>query len=351
MIGGDAVAVRRLDPIFASLAPGIETAPRTPGREKASGTAEHGYLHCGPAGAGHFVKMVHNGIEYADMQLIAEVYDLMRQVLGLSAGEIAAVFEEWNHGRLNSFLVELTAAVLEVRDEETGQPLVDLVLDRAGHKGTGKWTVMAALDLGVPVPAIYAALYTRQLSARKEERIMAAKELGGPRPTARGEKAEVIPLLEAALYAAKVCSYAQGLDLIQAASREYGWRIDLREIARIWKGGCIIRARLLDTIMKAYQAQPGLPNLLLAEDLKESLRSEQRPWRAGLALAHDQGLPVPVLSACLAYYDSYRAECLPLNLTQAQRDAFGAHTYERLDHPERGPLHSDWLTLGGRKKG
>jgi 6-phosphogluconate dehydrogenase len=301
--------------------------------------------HCGPDGAGHFVKMVHNGIEYGDMQLIAEAYDLLRRGLGFQADQIAAVFEEWNRGSLESFLIEITAKILAKRDDETGQPLVDKILDKAGQKGTGKWTAQVALDLAVPIPTIAAAIDARVMSSMKEERVKAAAILDGPIgvQTRTDDIVSFVSDVHDALYAAKVCSYAQGMALIQAGSREWNWSIDMREIARIWKAGCIIRARFLDPIMRAYERNPSLPNLLLDETFKSDMATAQPAWRRAVAFAQTNGIATPAFSASLAYFDSYRTENLPQNLTQAQRDYFGAHTYQRNDKGKDAPfVHTEW---------
>jgi 6-phosphogluconate dehydrogenase len=298
----------------------------------------------GDNGAGHFVKMVHNGIEYGDMQLIAEAYDVLRKGVGLAAPDLAKVFAEWNKGVLDSFLIEITAKIFGVADAETKKPLVDLVLDKAGQKGTGKWTVQNALDVGVPIPTIAAAIDARGLSSMKSERVTASQKLGGPAPKKlAGTPAEWIKAVHDALYAAKICAYAQGMSLLRAASDNYRWGIDLAELARIWTGGCIIRARFLDTIRAAFTKTPALPNLLLDADFKKAIDVAQPGLRRVVAAAAEAGIPTPAFSASLAYYDSYRSASLPQNLTQAQRDAFGAHTYERTDHPERGFVHSEWL--------
>ena len=326
MPGGSAEAWQLLQPVLEAIAAKTEAGPCV--------------THVGPGGAGHFVKMVHNGIEYADMQLIAESWDVMRRAGGLTAGETADVFAEWNAGRLESFLIELTAQVCRVTDPVTGQPLVDMVLDKAGQKGTGRWTVQAALELGVAVPTIGAALDARVLSSLKEERVAAARVLQGP-PAPKGpDRAELLRDLEAAFYAARICAYAQGLALIGAASGARQWNIDLAEIARIWKGGCIIRARLLDPLRQAFSANRALPNLLVDPALGATVAASQAAWRRALASATEAGIPVPAHATALAYFDSYRSARLPQNLTQAQRDAFGAHTYERVDEP--GRQHSDW---------
>ncbi len=297
--------------------------------------------HVGGDGAGHFVKMVHNGIEYADMQLLAEAYDLMKRGLGLSTDAMAEVFEQWNQGPMESFLVELTARVLRVQDEESGGPLVEQILDKAGQKGTGRWTVQAALEQGVAVPSIAAAVDARVLSAAKAQREHAAHRLQGPETSSITDREAFVADLHGAIYASRIAAYAQGLALISSASERYGWGVDLAEVARIWKGGCIIRARLLDAIRDAYSDQQPA-NLMLAGDLSLQLQGLQGAWRRVVGQAAGNGIPVPVLSASLGYFDSYRTARLPQNLIQAQRDAFGAHTYERIDQPERGAIHSEW---------
>jgi len=297
----------------------------------------------GPDGAGHFVKMVHNGIEYADMQLLAETYDLLRSGLGLGADQLADLFTQWNQGIAESFLLETTLKVLRKKDTETGKPLVDLVLDKAGQKGTGKWTVQVSLDLGIPVPSIAAALDARNLSAMKEERVAASARLPGPQAALTDEeKANLVSWAHDALYAARVVTYAQGMRLIQAASKEYQWNVSLAEMARIWRGGCIIRAKLLTPLREAFTRQPDLPNLVVSDDFAPVLTKMAPAWRRLMGTAVRLGIPVPVFSSSLAYLDSYRSPELPQNLTQAQRDAFGAHTYQRRDRPEAGFVHSDW---------
>jgi 6-phosphogluconate dehydrogenase len=299
--------------------------------------------HVGPDGAGHFVKMVHNGIEYADMQLLAETYDVLRRGLGLGADALAELFSKWNEGIAESFLLETTLQVLRKKDPETGRPLVDLVLDKAGQKGTGKWTVQVALDLGVPVPSIAAALDARNLSSMKDERVAASARLRGPsEPLTSEEKAQLAAWAHDALYAARVVTYAQGMRLIQAASTEYKWGISLAEMARIWRGGCIIRAKLLTPLRESFEQQPALPNLVVSDAFAPVLERMAPAWRKLVAVATKVGIPVPVFSATLAYLDSYRSPELPQNLTQAQRDAFGAHTYQRRDRPEAGFVHTDW---------
>ncbi|MCI0490466.1 MAG: NADP-dependent phosphogluconate dehydrogenase [Blastocatellia bacterium] len=329
MPGGSREAYEHVRHIFEAIAAKTDSGPCV--------------TYVGPDGAGHFVKMVHNGIEYGDMQLIAEAYDILRNVLGIGAEDLGRIFDEWNGGLLESFLIETTAKIFRVKDEETGKPLVDLVLDKAEQKGTGKWTAQVALDFGVPIPTIAAALDSRVLSSIKEERLNASEVIKGPTETPTDEdKERVITAVRDALYASKICSYAQGLNLIRRGSEEFNWGIDLGEMARIWKGGCIIRAQFLDTIMKAYNRRADLPNLLLDPEFNEWMQSSQANWRYAVRTAQDRGIPVPAMSASLAYFDSYRTANLPQNLTQAQRDYFGAHTYERTDHPEQGHVHTDW---------
>lgn len=298
-----------------------------------------GYL--GPDGAGHFVKMVHNGIEYADMQAIAEAYDLLKRGLGLSAAEMADRFEAWNRGPLESYLIEITARILTVVDEETGEPLVERVLDAAEQKGTGRWTAVNALELGVAAPSITAAVDARVMSSRWRERRTASEELTGPTP-AGTDRQHLIDDIGDALHAARVCAFAQGMDLIGAGSAEYGWEIPRAEVARIWMGGCIIRARLLDPIRAAFDRRPDLSNLLLDDDLGSRVEAAQAGWRRAVAAAQAGGIPTPVWSAALAYWDAYRTAQLPQNLTQAQRDCFGSHTYHRLDDPDGDPIHTEW---------
>ena len=313
--------------------------------QKIAATSDSGscVTYCGPDGAGHFVKMVHNGIEYGDMQLIAEAYDLLRRGLGAPAEELAAIFEQWNRGPLQSFLIEITAKIFRVRDEQSGEPLVDKILDKAGQKGTGRWTAQVALDLGVPIPTIAAAIDARVLSSMKDERVDASRTLAGPTPPAIRFRDDFIRDVHDALYAAKVCSYAQGFALMQAGSREWNWNIDMREIARIWKAGCIIRAKFLDSIMRAYQRRADLPNLLLDDAFRTDLTSMQAQWRRCVTFAQTHGIAVPAFSASLAYFDSYRTADLPQNLTQAQRDFFGAHTYQRNDEGgDAAFVHTEW---------
>jgi 6-phosphogluconate dehydrogenase len=283
--------------------------------------------------------MVHNGIEYGDMQLIAEIYDLLHRGAGLSNQELAEVFAGWNQRELRSYLVEITADILRRLDEETGQPLVDLILDEAGQKGTGQWTSQSALDVGAAIPTINAAVESRLLSALKDERVIAARILGGAEKYT-GDQESLVAAAEGALYASKITSYAQGLNLLQMASREYNWGIDLSQIVPIWRAGCIIRADLLVDITHAYRRSPELPNLLLDQVFKEAVLSRQAAWREVVQTGVGLGIPMSATSASLAYFDTYRSERLPANLIQAQRDYFGAHTYRRIDR--EGTFHTRW---------
>ena len=294
----------------------------------------------GPDGAGHFVKMVHNGIEYADMQMIGEAYFLMERVLGLSPSEMRDVFAEWNKGELDSYLIQITAAILGKRDPESGKPLVQVILDTAEQKGTGKWTSGAALDLGVPAQTIAIAVFARMMSALKGERVAAAKVLPGPEERFLGDRAGFIAMIRHALYASKICSYAQGFQLLRAANAEYGWNLQFGIIASLWRAGCIIRARFLGKIKEAYERSPGLPNLLLDSYFTGAIRDASAGWRKVVATAAEVGVPVPAFGSALAYYDSYRSAVLPANLLQAQRDFFGAHTYRRID--QEGVFHTQW---------
>lgn len=308
---------------------------------KADGTPCVAYM--GPDGAGHYVKMVHNGIEYGDMQLISEAYDILSRGLKLGAAELARIFAEWNQGELDSYLIEITAEIFKHIDPETGRPLVELILDRAGQKGTGKWTSQSALDLNVPLSVITESVFARNLSSRKEERDAASRVLAGPvvSPPAGEEAAAFVEDVRRALYASKIISYAQGFSQLKAASEHYSWSLDFRKIAMIWRGGCIIRARFLSTIMEAYEREPELYSLLLYPAFRSTLEAYQTSWRKVVSYAIMQGIPVPAFSAALAYFDSYRSSRLPANLIQAQRDYFGAHTYERIDR--EGIFHTDWM--------
>ncbi|WP_226618359.1 NADP-dependent phosphogluconate dehydrogenase [Cytobacillus firmus] len=328
MPGGQKEAYELVAPIFQDIA------------AKVNGEACTTYI--GPDGAGHYVKMVHNGIEYGDMQLISESYFLLKNVLGLTAEELHEVFAEWNKGELDSYLIEITADIFTKKDEETGKPLVDVILDTAGQKGTGKWTSQSALDLGVPLPIITESVFARFISAMKEERVNASKVLRGPAAQDfTGDKKAFIESVRKALYMSKICSYAQGFAQMRAASEEYGWDLKYGDIAMIFRGGCIIRAQFLQKIKEAYDREPGLKNLLLDPYFREIVESYQDAAREIISVAVKNGIPVPCFAAALSYYDSYRTETLPANLLQAQRDYFGAHTYQRTD--KEGIFHTNWM--------
>ena len=326
MPGGSTAAYELVKPIFTKIAAQVDGTPCC--------------AYIGEGGSGHYVKMVHNGIEYADMQLIAEAYDLLKNVLGMPNEEIGEVFAEWNKGDLDSFLIEITAQIFKTRDPETGGWLVDSVLDKAAQKGTGKWTSQSSLDLGIPVTAITEAVFARCLSALKEQRVAASKVLHGPSAKFSGDKAGFITDIRDALYSSKVVAYAQGFDQMLAAADEYHWKLHPGEIATIWRGGCIIRARFLNRIREAYEQKPDLQNLLLAPYFTDAVGKGQDGWRRVVGEAARLGVPVPAFSSSLSYYDGYRRDRLPANLIQAQRDLFGAHTYERVDRP--GTFHSKW---------
>ncbi|HEX6111928.1 MAG TPA: NADP-dependent phosphogluconate dehydrogenase [Geminicoccaceae bacterium] len=329
MAGGAPEAYARVRSIFEAIAAKVDGAPCC--------------AHLGPDGAGHFVKMLHNGIEYADMQLIAETYALMKDALGLGYPEMQAAFAAWNQGDLDSFLIEITAEILGKRDPETDAPMVEMILDRAGQKGTGGWAVAAALELGVPAPTIAEAVAARSLSARKDERVRAATRLAGPAAARDRTRSVDLGALRQALLAAKIAAYAQGFAVMAAASMEHRWGLDLGTVASIWRGGCIIRARFLDRIREAYARDAMLANLMLDPYFAAVLADGQAGLREAAVLAARGGIAAPALGAALAYYDGYRSARLPANLIQAQRDYFGAHTYERIDRP--GSFHSDWSAL------
>ena len=358
MPGGNADAWPVLEPIFKAIAARVD-----------DGTPCCDWI--GPDGAGHYVKMVHNGIEYGDMQMIAEAYSLLRDIGGIEPAAMSGIFARWNEGVLASYLIEITAEILARVDDETGRPLVDLILDAAGQKGTGKWTGIDSLMLGAPVTAITEAVFARALSALKDERVAASRVLPGPvadsggssggavrssvahaagAPARLGLDADAESYTEdvrQALYASKICSYAQGFQLLSMASAEYGWRLDSGAIALMWRGGCIIRAAFLDRIKDAYDDTPDLANLLLASYFRDAIAGAQSAWRRVVATAVMRGVPVPAFSSALAWYDGYRSERLPANLLQAQRDYFGAHTYERIDRPRGEFFHTDWTGRGG----
>ncbi|MGG3449046.1 NADP-dependent phosphogluconate dehydrogenase [Domibacillus aminovorans] len=299
--------------------------------------------YIGPDGAGHYVKMVHNGIEYGDMQLISEAYFIMKHMLDLSTDELHEVFAEWNQGELDSYLVEITADIFKKKDDETGQPLIDVILDAAGQKGTGKWTSQNALDLGVPLSIITESVFARFISALKDERVQASKQLTGPEVTPfDGDKKEMIEAVREALYMSKICSYAQGFAQMKAASEEYGWDLHYGDIAMIFRGGCIIRAQFLQKIKEAFDRDPNLANLLLDEYFQDIVQNYQSALRRVVTMAVERGIPVPSFSSAIIYFDSYRTETLPANLIQAQRDYFGAHTYKRID--KEGTFHTEWMS-------
>jgi 6-phosphogluconate dehydrogenase len=328
MPGGTQSAYQYLEPILTKIAAQVDDGPCV--------------TYIGPGGAGHYVKMVHNGIEYGDMQLIAEAYDLLKNVGGLNQQQLHEVFAAWNQtDELNSYLIEITADIFTKNDPDTGLPLVELIVDAAGQKGTGRWTVMEALELGVGIPTITAAVNARIMSSIKGERMNAAQQLSGPSIQFSGNQQEFINKVRDALYCSKMCSYAQGMALLAAASKTYEYNLNLGECARIWKGGCIIRAGFLNKIKKAFDDQPDLANLLLAPEFKQSILDRQSAWRDIIMDAARYGIAVPAFSASLDYFDSYRRSSLPQNLTQAQRDYFGAHTYERVD--KAGVFHTEWM--------
>lgn len=328
MPGGQKEAFELVAPIFQDIAAKVNGEPCT--------------TYIGPDGAGHYVKMVHNGIEYGDMQLISESYFLLKHVLGLSADELHQVFSDWNKGELDSYLIEITADIFKKKDEETGKPLVDVILDTAGQKGTGKWTSQSALDLGVPLPIITESVFARFISAMKDERMEASQVLRGPEAIDfTGDREAFIESVRKALYMSKICSYAQGFAQMRVASEEYGWDLQYGDIAMIFRGGCIIRAQFLQKIKDAYDRDGGLKNLLLDPYFKEIAESYQTALREIIGVAVQNGIPVPCFSGALSYYDSYRTATLPANLLQAQRDYFGAHTYQRVD--KEGIFHTNWI--------
>lgn len=330
MPGGTESSYEFLSPIFTKVAAQVDDGPCV--------------TYIGPGGSGHYVKMVHNGIEYGDMQLIAEAYDLLKNIAGLDHTQLHDVFTEWNTtDELNSFLIEITANIFPYIDPGTNQPLVELIVDAAGQKGTGRWTVQTALELGVAVPTIIAAVNSRILSSIRPERIAASKELVGPSGKYGGDVKAFVNKVRDALYCSKICSYAQGMALLGTASNTYNWNLTLGELARIWKGGCIIRAGFLNKIKDAYGENPTLANLLLAPEFKQTILDRQTAWREVVMTAAQLGIPVPAFSASLDYFDSYRRDRLPQNLTQAQRDYFGAHTYQRID--KEGTFHTEWVPI------
>ena len=331
MPGGDRDAYQQVEPMLTKISAHVEGDPCC--------------TYIGPGGAGHYVKMVHNGIEYADIQLIAEAYDLLTHALNLGAEDLSRIFSEWNKGDLESYLIQITSEVLGKRDRATGRPLVDVIVDEAEQKGTGKWASQSALDLGIPVTAITEAVFARSLSALKADRQVAARTLIGPNGGGKAPApASLIDDVRSALYASKIVAYAQGFEEMLAASNENRWDLQLGSIARIWRGGCIIRARFLDRITEAYAAESGIKNLLLVPYFRDAIASAQDAWRRVIGVAVERGIPVPAFSSSLSYYDAYRRERLPANLVQGLRDYFGAHTYRRIDRA--GSFHTRWAQDG-----
>jgi len=327
MPGGQKEAWELIKPIFKAISAKVQ--------------GEACVTHIGPRGAGHYVKMVHNGIEYGDMQLIAEAYDILHRGLGLSNIELHEIFKEWNRGELESYLIEITADIFTRLDPESGQAVLDVILDEAAQKGTGKWTSQNSLDLGTPTPTINAAVQSRIISAYKGQRVVASEILTGPEPNISAAREDMIRWVRDALYAAKICSYAQGFALMQVASVEYDYNLNFGEIARIWRGGCIIRARFLNDIREAFVRDPDLPNLMIDPEFTQAMNTRQTALRKVVALAAENGIPALAFSSSLAYFDAYRSARLPANLTQAQRDYFGAHTYRRMDR--EGSFHTQWI--------
>jgi 6-phosphogluconate dehydrogenase len=328
MPGGSRESWEIIAPIFRKIAAQVDGEPCC--------------CYMGPDGAGHYVKMVHNGIEYGDMQLICEAYAILKDVLGLEPKQLAEIFAEWNRGELDSYLIEITSKIFRKIDPETGQPLVDVILDKAGQKGTGIWTLQSAIQQSVVISTINAAVEARVVSSRKEERVASSKILPRPEPKKfTGDAKQLVESVRKALYASKIVSYAQGMELLGAASKQYNWNLNFGDIATIWRGGCIIRAKFLNRIVEAYQRDPALHNLLLDSYFTDIIRNTQEDWRVAVSTAIEHGVATPAFSASLAYFDSYRSARLPSNLLQAQRDFFGAHTYERVDKP--GIFHTEWM--------
>ncbi len=347
MPGGDKAAFKELEPIWKAIAAKVDKKTGRPLTGATPGKPVKGGVPCttyiGENGAGHYVKMVHNGIEYGDMQMICESYDLMKGLLGLKPAEMGEIFSKWNKGALDSFLIEITADILKQKDPASNKAFVDVVLDTAGQKGTGKWTSVNALDMGVAAPTIAESVFSRCLSAIKEERVAASKVLKGPKvKKLSAQKKAVIQAIHDALYCSKICSYAQGFQLMRQAQIEYNWKLNFGQIAQIWRGGCIIRAAFLQKITEAYARDAKLANLLLDPYFNKTIQKAQKNWRKVVALAAENGIPVPTFASALAYYDGYRSARLPANLLQAQRDYFGAHTYERVDQPRGKFFHIDW---------
>src|SRR6266404_285499 len=328
MPGGSRESWEIIAPIFRKIAAQVDGEPCC--------------RYMGPDGAGHYVKMVHNGIEYGDMQLICEAYAILKDILGMEAAQLADIFEEWNKGELESYLIEITSLIFRKIDPETGKPLVEMILDKAGQKGTGMWTLQSAIQQSVVISTINAAVEARVISSRKDERIAASKILPQPKPKKfESDRKQLIDAVRNALYASKIVSYAQGMELLGAASKQYNWNLNFGDIATIWRGGCIIRAKFLNCIVDAYKRDSALHNLLLDSYFTDIIKNTQDNWRIAVGAAVEQGVAVPAFSASLAYFDSYRSARLPSNLLQAQRDFFGAHTYERVDKP--GVFHTEWM--------
>ena len=348
MPSGDPYAWTRIEPVLQAISAKVDPQTGKPIESNTPGQpVKHGdpcATYIGPVGAGHYVKMVHNGIEYADMQLICEAYHVMRLALNMSPQEIAQVFREWNEGELNSYLIEISAEVLAQEDSETELPLVDMILDRAGQKGTGLWTAVSALQVGSPAQTITQAVFARSLSSLKTERVEASKVLAGPqiKQCSPEQKQEVISALKHALYCSKICAYAQGFQLMDIAAKEHGWKLDFAEIAKIWRAGCIIRAVFLQSITHAYEQNESLANLLVDPFFSEQIAHYQTEWRSAISHAVINGVPCPAMTSALSYYDSYRMDVLPANLLQGQRDFFGAHTFQRLDKPAGKRYHIEW---------
>ncbi|WP_133406554.1 NADP-dependent phosphogluconate dehydrogenase [Parashewanella tropica] len=348
MPSGDEKAWQRVAPIWQAISAKVDSETGLPLERTSAGeiveTGDSCTTYIGGAGAGHYVKMVHNGIEYADMQLICEAYHILSKGCGMSATEIGKVFEKWNQGRLNSYLVEISADVLKQADPETQRPLVEMILDKAGQKGTGLWTAVSSLQLGCPAPTIAEAVSARAISTQKSLRVSLSTKLAGQDTTELSleSKQQIINQLESALYCAKIASYAQGFQLMAMAAKEQGWRLEFAEIAKIWRAGCIIRASFLQSITEAYQQQGDLAHLFLADSFAKQLSELQTDWRQATSFAVLNGIPTPCISSALAYYDSFRSETLPANLLQGQRDYFGAHTYERIDKEAGKKFHLEW---------
>jgi 6-phosphogluconate dehydrogenase len=351
MPGGDPESWKHLKPIWEAVSAKVDAKTGKPMEDYAAGKPIQGGVPCtayiGPNGAGHYVKMIHNGIEYIDMQLICEAYTLMQNLLGMKAPELGKVFAQWNEGDLDSYLIQITADILQQPDPVNKDGyLVDYVLDTAGQKGTGKWTSVNALDMGIPANAIAEAVFARCLSALKDERVAASRHLAGPKPETRDPSPDIINAIRDALYCSKICAYAQGFQLMREAQNEYRWKLNFAEIAAIWRGGCIIRARFLQKITDAYTRDAALVNLLLDPYFNEQIQKTQSNWRRIVTLAAASGIAAPAFMSALAYYDGYRSARLPANLLQAQRDYFGAHTYERTDQPRGHFFHLDWPEKG-----